>query len=94
MAGVQNFEPLPGPPKNEYQHIIPRSIGSIIRGCKIGVTNYFRTYTDIYDVWQRNFHEHVIRDERSYLRISEYIVKNPELWEQDKFYRADITREG
>lgn len=60
ITGVQNFEPLQNnpqrfePQRNAYQHIIPRSIGSIIRGFKIGVTKWFRQNTDIYVVWQRN----------------------------------------
>jgi len=29
-------------------------------------------------VWQRNYYEHIIRDERSLERIREYIVSNPE----------------
>jgi len=55
ITGVQNFEPQRfEPQQNEYQHIIPRSIGSIIRGFKIGVTKGLRQNTDIYVVWQRN----------------------------------------
>jgi len=86
-VGVQNFEPLQSPPQNQFQHIIPRSIGSIVRGYKIGVTKFFRNNTDIYHVWQRNYHEHIIRSEQSYWRISEYIINNPDAWEDDKFYR-------
>ncbi|MCO5950438.1 transposase [Mucilaginibacter flavidus] len=88
-VGVQNFETLPPAPspQNQFQHIIPRSIGSIVRGYKIGVTKFFRDNTDVYHVWQRNYHEHIIRSEQSYLRISEYIINNPEVWENDKFYR-------
>jgi len=37
-------------------------------------------------LWQRNFHEHIIRDERSYQRISDYIINNPANWAEDKFY--------
>ena len=37
-------------------------------------------------VWQRNYYEHIIRDERSYLRIVEYIINNPLKWENDKYY--------
>ena len=55
VVGVQNIEPLQN--QNAYQHIIPRSIGSIIRGFKIGVTKKFRQNTDIYVVWQRNYYE-------------------------------------
>jgi hypothetical protein len=37
-------------------------------------------------LWQRNYYEHIIRDEQSYLRISEYIINNPAKWNSDKFY--------
>ena len=37
-------------------------------------------------IWQRDYYEHIIRDEESYLRISEYIKNNPAKWENDKFY--------
>lgn len=37
-------------------------------------------------LWQRNYHEHIIRDEQAYQRISEYIIANPAKWKDDKFY--------
>ena len=37
-------------------------------------------------LWQRNYWEHIIRDEQSYQRISEYIINNPKNWKGDKFY--------
>jgi putative transposase len=36
-------------------------------------------------LWQRNYYEHIIRDERSYQTISKYIINNPAKWEDDKF---------
>jgi putative transposase len=36
--------------------------------------------------WQRNYWEHVIRDERSYQRIVRYVAKNPVRWEQDQLH--------
>ena len=35
-------------------------------------------------LWQRNYWEHIIRDELSYQRISEYIINNPKNWDNDK----------
>ena len=35
---------------------------------------------------QRDYWEHIIRNEQSYQRIANYIVNNPENWENDKFY--------
>ena len=43
-------------------------------------------------VWQRNYYEHIIRNEESYSRISEYIKNNPAKWEASrKRKRAGIT---
>jgi REP element-mobilizing transposase RayT len=37
-------------------------------------------------LWQRNYYEHIIRNEQSYHTISEYINNNPVKWADDKFY--------
>lgn len=58
----------------------------MVRGFKIGVTKWMRQNTDIYNVWHRNYYEHIIRDEQSYQRISNYIIANPQNWIRDKFY--------
>jgi len=61
-----------------------KTIGSIIRGYKIGVTKWARQNTDVKNVWQRNYYERIIRDEQSYSQITEYIKNNPAKWEVDK----------
>lgn len=38
-------------------------------------------------LWQRNYYEHIIRNEQSCRTISEYIIANPSKWANDKFYR-------
>ncbi len=38
-------------------------------------------------LWQRNYYEHIIRNEPSYQRISQYIINNPAKWSEDKFYQ-------
>jgi len=37
-------------------------------------------------VWQRNYWEHIICDERVYQRICQYIEDNPALWEEDQLH--------
>ena len=37
-------------------------------------------------IWQRNYHEHIIRNEQSNQTISNYIINNPSKWNDDKFY--------
>lgn len=36
-------------------------------------------------IWQRNYYEHIIRNEKEYFKIQEYIKNNPLNWENDKF---------
>jgi REP element-mobilizing transposase RayT len=35
---------------------------------------------------QRNYWEHIIRNEKSYKTISEYIINNPVNWDNDKLF--------
>jgi len=37
-------------------------------------------------IWQKSFHDHIIRNEADYLRIREYIENNPYKWEDDKYF--------
>jgi putative transposase len=35
-------------------------------------------------IWQRNYYEHILRDNEDYLAQSNYILNNPRNWERDK----------
>ncbi|OGT03073.1 MAG: hypothetical protein A2143_09885 [Gallionellales bacterium RBG_16_57_15] len=37
-------------------------------------------------VWQRNYYEHVIRNEDDYRQIAEYVADNPHRWAEDTLY--------
>lgn len=37
-----------------------------------------------FKIWQRNYWEHIIRNDNEYQRISQYIINNPQQWENDK----------
>ena len=39
------------------------------------------------EVWQRSFHDHIIRNEKDYQMIWQYIEDNPRKWKKDCFYR-------
>ena len=36
-------------------------------------------------LWQRSFYDHVIRNEKDYKEIAEYIQANPARWAEDRF---------
>jgi len=40
-------------------------------------------------LWQRNYYEHVIRDENELQEIREYIINNPAQWAEDEYYTKD-----
>ena len=37
-------------------------------------------------IWQRNYYEHIIRNEKEYLNIIKYINNNPYNWKDDTYY--------
>lgn len=74
-VGIQNFEPLQR--INKFQHITLRSLRSMIRGFKIGVTKYCRQNNYESFVWQQSFYDLCIRNEKSLEKIREYILNNP-----------------
>ena len=37
-------------------------------------------------LWQRGYHDHVVRNEADYLRIWNYIDTNPAKWREDCYY--------
>ena len=39
-----------------------------------------------HQVWQKSFHEHIIRSEQDYLETWDYIDTNPAKWQEDKYY--------
>jgi len=56
-----------------------RTVGAIVRGFKIGVTKWFReNRPQMQTVWQRNFYEHVIRNEQELHETRQYIANNPD----------------
>ena len=44
-------------------------------------------------LWQRNYYEHIIRDEESLNRIRRYIAENPGRWPYDRENPAAIQTE-
>lgn len=39
-------------------------------------------------LWQRNYYEHIIRNEKELTKIREYIINNPLNWETDENYQV------
>ena len=53
------------------------------------IVRYFKrkvTHMTGVNIWQRSYHDHIIRGEEDYLRIWEYIDTNPAKWREDCYY--------
>lgn len=62
-----------------------RSLGSFVAGFKSAVTA--RARKDLgcaCGIWQRDFYEHVIRNDRDLENLRQYVTANPSRWEEDE----------
>lgn len=60
-----------------------RNLASIIRGFKAGVKKY-TTLNKIPFAWQPRYHDHIIRSDREYNDIQDYILTNVANWHKDE----------
>ncbi len=82
LVGATGRSPLrPGTPRGPAN----KSLSSLIAGYKSAVTTRINQLrgTPGAPVWQRNFHEHIIRNPDELSRIRKYIRNNPMQWETD-----------
>jgi len=57
------------------------TISQIIKQYKGSITKQIKN-----NIWQKSFYEHIIRNEKEYLNIKQYIINNPYNWKKDKYY--------
>lgn len=93
-VGAYGNTPLHTPPNTQPQtnHAPFRSpsktIGAMVRGFKAASTRSInaRRFSPGAPVWQRNYYEHIIRDDAEWTQIREYIEYNPARWKEDEVY--------
>ncbi len=69
---------------SRYQHLVSKSLSSILGSFKSSVSRICNQNQLKESIWQRNFYEHVIRNEFELNSIREYIIHNPLQWELDR----------
>ena len=57
------------------------AVGKLVRSWKTLVTKELG-----YSIWQRSYYDHIIRNEKEYLQIAQYIEENPAKWCDDTYY--------
>ena len=76
----------PQPAINQFGKPVAGSVPVIINQYKSSVKRWCNKNGHSHFQWQSRFHDHIIRNEGSYQRISEYIMNNPTKWQNDKFF--------
>jgi len=62
----------------------PHSLGAIVGSFKSAVSRRAKRALKINPVWQRNYYEHILREQTDHERIAAYILANSENWDQDE----------
>jgi len=68
------------------------TLGKIIRFFKGKTTRNIRKSLDTYFAWQRNYHDHVIRNEKELKEKKKYIKNNPNNWTEDENNPINIKK--
>ncbi len=93
IVGAGLALPLKGAASSAPTRSRPHTLGNVLRAFKsisaIGVNRALSRSGQ--PLWQRNYYEHVIRNEESLNRIRDYIATNPFRWELD---RENPARQG
>ena len=62
-------------------------LGVAISGFKAAVTRRARRlYTRTFEVWQRGYYEHIVRNDQDLEAVRQYIEHNSERWTEDREY--------
>jgi REP element-mobilizing transposase RayT len=70
-------------PTEQFQKPVPGSIPTIIRTFKASVARRIGREYNATGIWQRNYYEHIIRNEADHDRICRYIESNVANWVMD-----------
>ena len=94
MVSTQNANPQKDHTRkdNYYSQISPRkkTLSVIVRTYKAAVTRLCRENNFHHFAWQRNYYDHIIRNERQLIVVCKYIINNPKRWWSDKKERLGM----
>ncbi|MCL4272921.1 MAG: hypothetical protein KJZ77_03550 [Anaerolineales bacterium] len=82
-VGARHASPLRIASPLRPRGVLPGSLGAIIGSFKSAVTKRIGRELNETGIWQRNYYEHIIRDEKDLQNKTDYIEANPRLWGDD-----------
>ena len=88
--GEAPSSPLP----NRRGEVSSPTLGQVVAYFKYQSTKSINQHRDMPGtrVWQRNYYDHVIRDDTDLQRIRQYIADNPMQWELDQLHPNNLSK--
>ena len=88
LVGARHASPKPIPHDANPRNVNHSALGAIVGSFKSVATKKIHQIKGFENrpAWQRNYYEHVIRDEADFKNIVDYIAANPVNWERDPEY--------
>jgi REP element-mobilizing transposase RayT len=85
---LQNVASQPANQNPMIPPMKPRSLSSLVAGFKSATTKQINILRNAPEtpVWQRNYYEHIIRNDASLQLIRQYIHNNPLSWQEDHLH--------
>lgn len=77
------------PAQRRFRNQGKNTLSAIVGSYKAAVTKSVRLSTPEFK-WQTRFHDHIIRNDKSYSRIADYIENNVFRWNDDKFHPDNV----
>ena len=80
----------------------PKSISTFVSSFKSSVISKVDNWIDDDNIdlpkfnrenplWQSNYYDHIVRDEKEFNNISNYIINNPLNWKEDTDYNGEFV---
>jgi len=93
LGQTHRSAPIMDKPSNILGEHVGSALQRVVQWFKTMTTNeYIRGVKSLnwepFDkkLFQRNYYEHIIRNQKSYQHISDYIINNPHNWKDDRFF--------
>ncbi len=89
-SGESQFTPSPRTGESLFAPAAPSPESLFAPSPRTGESLFAPSYNKIF---QRNYYEHIIRNQRDYIRIEKYIIDNPRNWKKKKKKKLNLKSE-
>ena len=82
------------PSSNRKHEVSSPTLGHVVAYFKYQSTKYINQHRDIpgTQIWQRNYYDHILRDDMDLQRIRQYITDNPMQWQLDQLHPNNYSK--